>query len=262
MDLGTGFFDSAKYDTVRSAYSPKVKDKITELFSTKEALVLAEVGAGSGKFTETIFESGLNLKELNIVEPDQNAILIHKEKFSQKEKNLIYFNSTSDKTEISDKSIDIIFAAHCFHWFEIEKTRLEFKRILKQNGKTFIVGRFLDEADEFSAEYISLTRWGNRRNGFRSNVEAYSEGIMTNFFGHPVEKKIICTETEYHSFNRLLDEIKIRIDSSGDSTIKNNKRFREEMNAKIKDFYNKNKLQEKPAVPLKYITFYFSDNMI
>lgn len=261
MDLGTGFFDSAKYDTVRSAYSPKVKNKIKELFSSKEAFVVAEVGAGSGKFTETIFESGLNIKELNIVEPDENAILLHKEKFKHKKTNIIYYKNPSDKTEIKDKSIDLIFATHCFHWFEIEKTRLEFYRILKDNGKVFILGRFLDEDDDISAEYISLTRWGNRRNGFKSNVEAYSEKIMTNFFGHFVEKKIICEETEYHSLNRLLDEIKIRIDSSGDSTIKNNKEFLEEMNAKITDFYDKNKLLEKAAVPLKYITFYFSDYM-
>ena len=72
---------------------------------------------------------------------------------------------------MQDHSIDIIFVAQAFHWFNIDATKNEFKRILKPQGKVFILGRFLDQEDSVSAEYISLTRWG-KRNGFTNNIEA------------------------------------------------------------------------------------------
>ena len=258
--LGTGFFDSKKYDSVRSPYSLLVVQTIQELFSDKRDLRLAEVGAGSGKFTEALLNAGLDIKELNIIEPDSNGIKIHKEKFSGINIPIFYYNTTSDSTGLDNNYLDAIFIGHAFHWFDIKKTRVEFSQILKPKGKVFILGRFLDENDPVSAEYISLTRWGNRKNGFQNNIEAYSENIMTSFFGHKVEKTLICSETEKHSQEQLVNEIEVRIDSSGDPELQNNLTAREIKKQIIKDFYNKNNIEG--YVPLKFTTFYFCSEII
>ncbi len=255
--LGTGFFDTNNYDKVRSSYSPLVVEEVRKLFSEKKQLRIAEVGAGSGNFTDVIINAGLDIKELYIIEPDENGIEIHKKKFLEKTTYpLFYKNKTSDSTGLEDHSVDIIFVAQAFHWFNIEATKNEFRRILNLQGKIFILGRFLDQEDSISAEYISLTRWGKRKNGFTNNIEAYSKEIMTSFFDHSVEKHNICAEIEMHSLNRLQDEIDIRINSSGDEELKKNKNLREEIHNSMNDFYIKNRNTE-GFVPLTFNTFYF-----
>lgn len=261
MSLGTGFFNSNKYDSVRSSYSPLVLQEVHRLFTDKKQLTLAEVGAGSGKFTDVILNAGLNIKELNIVEPDTKGLELHRDKFAGKTKYpILYSNSTSDKTELATNSVDAILIAHAFHWFDNGKTRLEFKRILKKHGKVFILAKFLDETDSISAEYISLTRWGKRRNGLKNNIEAYSKEKIESFFGISVEKKNICLEIENHSLQRLLDEIDVRIDSSNDEELKNNIIERNKKRNDIKLFYTQNNIDG--FVPLKFNTFYFFSEIL
>ncbi|HVX25358.1 MAG TPA: methyltransferase domain-containing protein [Parafilimonas sp.] len=43
-------------------------------------------------------------------------------------------NGTAEQTNLQNESIDLITAAQAFHWFDAEKTKQEFQRILKQNG--------------------------------------------------------------------------------------------------------------------------------
>ena len=61
MLLGTGFFNSNNYDKVRSSYSPLVTEEVRKLFSEKKHLQIAEVGAGSGNFTDVIIKAGLDI---------------------------------------------------------------------------------------------------------------------------------------------------------------------------------------------------------
>ncbi|WP_294430261.1 class I SAM-dependent methyltransferase [uncultured Treponema sp.] len=261
MSLGTGFFSSNKYDSVRSEYSPLAAVEVHRLFAEKKQLQIAEVGAGSGKFTSVILNAGLDIKKLYIVEPDTKGVELHREKFSSVlPYSVSYYNMTSDATGLPSKSIDIIFIAHAFHWFLPEQTKFEFKRILKEHGKVFILARFLDEMDPISATYISLTRWGKRQNGLKNNIESYSKEKIRAFFGMSVEKKIICSETEMHSRNRLLDETDVRIDSSDDDMLKSDINLRNKKKNDIIEFYNQNNTNG--YVPLKFNTFYFCSEII
>lgn len=259
MSLGTGFFNSNKYDSVRSAYSTLVLQEVHRLFADKRELQITEIGAGSGKFTDII--RNLDIKELHIVEPDTKGIKLHREKFTKITKYpIFYYNGSSDKTGLENNSVDVIFVAHAFHWFDFKQTRFEFQRILKNHGKVFILAKFLDDADPVSAEYISLTRWGKRRNGLKNNIDAYSKENIESFFGSPVEKKIICFETENHSLQRLLDEIDVRIDSSDDQELKNSIIERNKKRDDIIQFYRQNNIDG--FVPLKFNTFYYFSEIL
>ena len=276
MPIGTGFFDSNRYDSVRSSYSPLVLTELNKIFSSRKSLCIAEIGAGSGKFTECLLNSNLDITELHIVEPDKKGIEIHKDKFSENQKvPIFYHNNFSHETELGNNSVDIIFVAHAFHWFDIQKTRIEFNRILKKQGQVFILGKFLDENDIISSKYICCTRFGKRKNGFANNIEAYSLERMSYFFGHKVEKKDICTEIEIQPKQNFFDEIEIRIDSCGDKKLKeyyiehfkknkydmlSNNNSENEIIKKILDFYST--FNENDNITLKYNTFYFLSSLI
>ena len=116
MPIGTGFFESNRYDSVRSSYSPLVLTELNKIFSSRKSLCIAEIGAGSGKFTECLLNSNLVITELHIVEPDKKGIEIHKDKFSENQKvPIFYHNNFSHETELGNNSVDIIFVPHAFH---------------------------------------------------------------------------------------------------------------------------------------------------
>jgi SAM-dependent methyltransferase len=48
-------------------------------------------------------------------------------------------NATAEATTLPDSSVDTIVAGQAFHWFDREKTKVEFKRILKPGGYVVLI---------------------------------------------------------------------------------------------------------------------------
>ena len=220
--ISTGFFKNNTYDKVRSDYAQEVADYIRRNFiQADNPLSVVEVGAGSGKFTNSVIASDILIKELYVVEPDREGIKKHSEKFNGKTGfPITYKNAPADKTELTDHIADIIFCGHCFHWFDFEETRKEFLRILKKSGQVFILGRFLDEDDPVSSEYVRMTRFGKRNDGFSNNIQAYSSERMKEFYGHEAKKIVVCEECIPYNFSQMIGKIRIRINSSGERKVK------------------------------------------
>jgi SAM-dependent methyltransferase len=45
-----------------------------------------------------------------------------------------FIEGTAEKTSLDDRSVDIVCAGQCWHWFDRPRTALECRRILKSNG--------------------------------------------------------------------------------------------------------------------------------
>ena len=66
---------------------------------------------------------------------------------------------TAEATTLPDRSVDIITAAQAAHWFDREKSRREFTRILKPGGwLTLIWNDRRMDSTEFQREYEQLLR--------------------------------------------------------------------------------------------------------
>lgn len=262
MNIGLGFFSLNKvYDRVRPDYdSDSISTVLIEEFSPDTKLIGAEIGAGSGKFTSVLLKS-LNLEKLSIVEPEKAAIEEHIKKFISCNSELHYVNAYSDSTQLKEHSLDCIFVSQAFHFFPVEETRKEFLRILKPNGKVFIFGRFLFDSDEASRQFIALTRFGKRLNGYQNNIQAYEEDNITIFFGRKVEKKIIRDEYLSYSKEELIDNVKIRIKASGDENLIAHQDRQEDIINSINNFFDKYK-DKTNKVQLAYQSFYFCSDIV
>jgi ubiquinone/menaquinone biosynthesis C-methylase UbiE len=252
--LGIGFFHSGKYDQVRSAYTPQLIPVLERLYPHENPMVVAEFGAGSGAFTHILLQSTIPYKKLFVIDPDQEGLAAHRANFSghPQFELLEYIQSRSDNVPIQEQSIDLITAAHCFHWFDIEKTRHAWLRLLKPHGAVFILGRFLQPDHEATKAYIALTRFGKRLVGRKENSEAYIPEAMEVFFGHPVEKQIVCQEIKQKTLDDLKESIKIRIDTAGSEEIRAQEA---QIFADTKSFFEQ--YQHNEIVNLQYETFYF-----
>ena len=138
-------------------YRPGYPQDIIELLKEEGILsfnsIIADIGSGTGILSE------LFLKQGNIVygiEPNidmRNAA----EKLLNIYPHFVSIEGSAESTTLKQTSIDIITAGQAFHWFDLEKARLEFLRILKPKGWVVLIwNRRRKHANEFLQEYEKL----------------------------------------------------------------------------------------------------------
>ena len=151
------FADKAKnYISYRPTYPPQVK---TLIFSLADHPVIADIGSGTGKFSELLVE---NAKVLYAVEP--NAQMRNEaETLLCENSNYISLAATAESTTLVDSSIDIITVAEAYHWFDNPAAKEEFRRILKPNGyvmllwNQFVGAPYDNEKAQIEAQYRNHT---------------------------------------------------------------------------------------------------------
>lgn len=68
-------------------------------------------------------------------------------------------NATAEETRLASASVDFVTAGQAFHWFDEEKAKREFKRILKPGGWVALVwNERREDATPFARDYEMLLR--------------------------------------------------------------------------------------------------------
>jgi len=96
-----------------------------------QGLVIADIGAGTGKFSSMLAARGC---DVITVEPNADM----RSKLPALE-NLHVVDGTAENTGLPDQCVDAVTCAQAFHWFDGEKFKLECQRILKPGGRVFVV---------------------------------------------------------------------------------------------------------------------------
>ena len=123
------------YIKYRPTYPNEVLDYLKEKCYLTSKSVIADVGAGTGIFTKLLLDRGYTVYAVEPNAPMRDAAV---EQLSA-DKNFTAVDGTAGATTLSSNSIDMIVCAQAFHWFSNENTRVEFKRILKDTGKTALI---------------------------------------------------------------------------------------------------------------------------
>lgn len=120
-------------------YRPTYPPAIIPLLESKCGLtpdsVIAEPGFGTGLLTELFLQNGNRVLG---VEPNAEMRaagkreLAHYPKFSS-------VNATAEATTLADHSVDFVVAGQAFHWFDLERARAEFSRILRPAGWVVLI---------------------------------------------------------------------------------------------------------------------------
>ena len=115
-------------------YRPTYPKSILDLFCSEMNLqnnsIVADIGSGTGISARLFLENGNTVFG---VEPNR-AMREAAERLLQNFPNFKSVNGTAENTGLQSESIDFIVAAQAFHWFDRMKTRVEFKRILRDKG--------------------------------------------------------------------------------------------------------------------------------
>lgn len=124
----------------------------------------ADIGSGTGISTELFLP---HVKMVYGIEPN-DEMRIAGEKLLSHFPNFVSIKATAEGTTLKNNSIDVIIAGQAFHWFDIEKSGNEFKRILKPDGYAVLMWNvrrltgtpFLDDYEKlllkFGTDYIKV----------------------------------------------------------------------------------------------------------
>ena len=118
------------YRRYRPRYPAEVVDLLRRVCSLRDDAMIADVAAGTGLLAKVFLEAGF---AVTAVEPNDEMRAVCAE-LEQTWPKLHCVPGTAENTGLPDHSIDLITVAQAMHWFDLERTRAEFARILKRGG--------------------------------------------------------------------------------------------------------------------------------
>ena len=123
------------YIKYRPGYPPEVLRLFRDEMNLTPSSVLADIGSGTGISSRLFLENGNTVYGVEPNAAMRNAATAILKNFS----NYKPVEGTAEYTTLPDGSVNIVFAAQAFHWFEPEKTRVEFKRITADEGYVALI---------------------------------------------------------------------------------------------------------------------------
>jgi len=237
------------YAKYRPHYPKEIISYLQEEINLTSENVIADIGSGTGISAELFLENGNTIYG---VEPN-NEMRECGENYLNKHKNFISINGSAEETHLENDSIDVIVCGQAFHWFDLVKAKIEFKRILRENGYAVLIWNirrktetpFLVSYEElqkkFGINYPVVSDKWIEENDDNSFVDFYSPNGFT-----------IKTFENYEFFD--FDGLKGRLFSF--SYIPTENREMIEELKRIYDKYNKNGL-----IKMEYNTMIYSGKL-
>lgn len=182
----TRFTDRVEnYIKYRPSYPAEVIEYLKSVGILRSDSVIADIGSGTG------ISAVLFLKNSNTVfgvEPN-DAMREAAEKLLSGYSNYKSINASAENTTLPDNSIDLILCAQAFHWFDISKVKIEFKRILKPTGRICLMWneRILDGNPFLIAYENLLLKYGTDYKNVRH--ENIDDNKLNEFFEGGYTKK-------------------------------------------------------------------------
>jgi ubiquinone/menaquinone biosynthesis C-methylase UbiE len=118
------------YVKYRPHYPQEIINFLSEEIGLNSEKTIADIGSGTGISAELFLENGNKVYGIEPNKEMREAAEIYLEKY----KYFISVNGTAEDTLLENDSMDIVLAGQAFHWFDVEKAKKEFKRILKGRG--------------------------------------------------------------------------------------------------------------------------------
>ena len=123
------------YDRGRPGYPASAAKWLT----SPEQVSVLELGAGTGKFTAQLVALG---HDVHATDPDPEMLAVLENRFPDVRTSL----GSAEEIPAPDSSYDVVIAAQCFHWFDLQLAIPEIVRVLRPGGRLSVVWNERDES--------------------------------------------------------------------------------------------------------------------
>ena len=143
------------YARYRPSYPRAVLDLLETECGLTSASTVADVGSGTGILSELFLENG---NRVFGVEPNKGMREAGERRLNRHPR-FTSVAGTAEATTLEDGSVDLVAAGQAFHWFDPERARTEFARIVKPGGCVALVWNWRrKEETPFLAAYERLLK--------------------------------------------------------------------------------------------------------
>ena len=141
------------YIKYRPGYPTSVIQTLMSECRLASKSVIADVGSGTGILSELLLKNG---NRVFGVEPNREMREAG-ERLLKKYPNFTSVDGTAEATTLADRSVDFITAGQSFHWFDRNRARAEFARILNPGGWVALIwNERLTDTSPFLRAYEDL----------------------------------------------------------------------------------------------------------
>jgi len=160
------------YAAYRERYDPAiVLPSLREWCNLEPNSTVADIGAGTGMLSDIFLANG---NRVLAVEPNaemrEACLQLH-----AANPNLSVIDGTAEATGLPDASVEVVSVGRALHWFDLEATLPEFRRILKPNGWVIVLafGRSKEGREENVAYEDFLRPFTKEGEGTRVTYAVY-----------------------------------------------------------------------------------------
>ena len=178
------------YARFRPSYPRKVIFVLRNECALTPESVVADIASGTGLFTRLLLENG---NPVFGVEPNDNMRRAG-ERFLAACPRFVSVGGMAEATTLPDQSVDLITSAQAGHWFDRERARAEFLRILKPDSFVALIwndrrtkssefeGAYQELVAEYGLDYEEVQERGKRSDGAAFFAPGQCElRVMSNY---------------------------------------------------------------------------------
>ena len=133
------------YERARPSYPPDAVAWIVDALDIAPGRDVADVAAGTGKFTRLIAPTGAWIVAVEPVEGMRARL-----------PTMPTASATAERLSFRDESLDAITVAQAFHWFDGPAAFQEFHRVLRPGGRVALVWNARDRSVPWANEVWSI----------------------------------------------------------------------------------------------------------
>jgi SAM-dependent methyltransferase len=179
------------YVRFRPGYPKEILAMLKSECGLNAQSVIADIGSGTGKLTELFLANG---NPVFGVEPNRDmreaAERLLKNKFTS-------IAATAEETTLPSSSADFIVAGQAFHWFDRDRCRREFARILRPGGWVVLIWNDRKtQSTPFLIGYENLLKT-YATDYSKVDHKQIDDEVVRRFFGYAPAKKLFPSGQEF-----------------------------------------------------------------
>lgn len=115
--------------------------------------IVADIGSGTGILSELFLKNG---NMVYSVEPNSDMRRVAEKNLERFSSKFVSVQGRAEATTLTTHSVDLVVAGQALHWFDADKARAEFDRILRQDGYVGILYNHRRERGEVERAYAEI----------------------------------------------------------------------------------------------------------